>query len=385
MPPRHRTGRTICRQLHGRSPRSDPVRNKPRSTPHEAPAGRRRGQGVLPRGGFTLIEVLVVVAIIALLAAILLPALRESRNQVQAAVCGSNLKQAVAGTLIYRLEQGMRRERVSTNFGWAVPSYRVNKECGEIFTCPADPRPRPTPALQAEIYEGGFSIYRGSAFSDGVFNRVFEEAGEWNLDIQDTVDQRGFGRDSGTNDRDLLLSFKAVAGQKNATVGVRLVESAWDFRVRDFRGRMLWPNAKSASGQHTVPLLWMSYGANAPAGLLNVRGNPILVAEHSKPGIFPESYAGKGAYGGGQPNDLLPQTLRYRHGPRLSDSRFKDANDKTYVARERMNVGFLDGSVSRLSYLQMTQKDVPQVVNGELQWHRALWLGSRRGGETRFD
>ncbi len=382
MPPRRPTRRRIGRLSRLRtagcaSSRNGFFRNTFKPLWRELPDPRPSPHA------FTLIEVLVVVAIIALLAAILLPALRESRNQAQATVCGSNLRQAVAGTLIHRLEQGMRRERVSTNFGWAVPSFRVNKECKEIFNCPADPRPRPTPALQAEIYEG--STFRGLTSSDGVFNRVFEEAGEWNLDIQDTVDQRGFGRDSGTNDRDLLLSFKAVAGQDNATVGVKLVESAWDFKVRDHRGKMLWPNAKSATGQHTVPLLWMSYGANAPAGLLNVKGNPILVAEHSKPGIFPESYAGKGAYGGGQPNDNLPQTLRYRHGPRLSDSRFKDPNDRTYVARERMNVGFLDGSVSRLSYLQMTRKDVPQVISGELQWHRALWLGNRRGGESRFD
>jgi prepilin-type N-terminal cleavage/methylation domain-containing protein len=52
----------------------------------------------LPRGtrqaGFTLIEVLMVVAIIALLVAILLPSLATARNQARLMICGANMKQA---------------------------------------------------------------------------------------------------------------------------------------------------------------------------------------------------------------------------------------------------------------------------------------------------
>ena len=51
--------------------------------------------------GFTLIELLVVVAIIALLVAILLPSLKEAREQARVAVCQSNLHQLSVGFYTY--------------------------------------------------------------------------------------------------------------------------------------------------------------------------------------------------------------------------------------------------------------------------------------------
>ena len=53
------------------------------------------------RTGFTLIEILVVIAVIAMLLGILMPALRAARQQAIAVVCGSNLKQLALGMALY--------------------------------------------------------------------------------------------------------------------------------------------------------------------------------------------------------------------------------------------------------------------------------------------
>lgn len=54
--------------------------------------------------GFTLVELLVVVAIIVSLIAILLPALRNARKVAKQAVCGSNLSQVGLSLMMYRIE-----------------------------------------------------------------------------------------------------------------------------------------------------------------------------------------------------------------------------------------------------------------------------------------
>ena len=64
------------------------------------------------RHSFTLIELLVVVAIIALLAALLLPALKTARSQARKGACMNSLRQIHVGLMLY----------ADDNQGWGIPN-----------------------------------------------------------------------------------------------------------------------------------------------------------------------------------------------------------------------------------------------------------------------
>ena len=94
--------------------------------------------------GFTLLELLVVIAVIAVLAAITMPAVQSARITAQQAACASNMRQLGVAMLAYANDHDMRLPGTShTEVVGRTWIYTLSEYLGEVDAvriCPADPK-----------------------------------------------------------------------------------------------------------------------------------------------------------------------------------------------------------------------------------------------------
>jgi prepilin-type N-terminal cleavage/methylation domain-containing protein len=138
--------------------------------------------------GFTLIELLVVVAIIALLISILLPSLRNAREQAKQAVCMANMRSI--GQAFYAYSQEFRGlwppvvDQMAEQNRWPVPFFKakiISQELNQyddngtlmsnggssVFLCPSELAPRGIPKWNSTSHTvdrveiGGSYAYSG--------------------------------------------------------------------------------------------------------------------------------------------------------------------------------------------------------------------------------
>ena len=90
------------------------------------------------RSGFTLVEIMIVVAIIGLLAAIAIPSFVNARTKSQQNACINNLRQANGAVQQYALDNN---NAVAGGFNVLVPTYIAKTPvcpAGGAYTAPAN-------------------------------------------------------------------------------------------------------------------------------------------------------------------------------------------------------------------------------------------------------
>jgi len=299
------------------------------------------------RFGFTIIEILVVVAIIALLVAILLPSLKLARETAQGSVCASQVKQMTTAGVMWIEESNSKR--IPAHKGWA--NYLLKMLSGEtrVFSCPTDEDPYPLPAVFISQHRTGYK-YPTLQSDSAYFIHNDPVNGEYRIDMETEADVRGGDRNF--NDAyvyykpDSLLSPEGGVRAQRAGTGREL-------KLYNWKGRFITDIPSSGTDTYKAPFLWGSFGMNLSAVVEGAKPWNVIYAEYTDWTAVTE----RGFYVMGKdkifraddpndPNEDKPR-VAYRHN-------------------KKANIGFLDTHVERMNPTQLAR---PADEKAASVWH----------------
>jgi prepilin-type N-terminal cleavage/methylation domain-containing protein len=162
--------------------RQPKVKKEPNHSPYLT-GTRVSAFGVVGKRGFTLTELLVVIAVIAILAALILPAMSRAKGVANKTACISDLRQINLAVLLYVDDhadsiRAAKDNHIYFTYKDSIRSYLSRNGSStndELFTCPADDFDCTLPAIQDFFRPGtvtgnGFYHLKQTDYSSYVFN-----------------------------------------------------------------------------------------------------------------------------------------------------------------------------------------------------------------------